>query len=146
MDDVSTDRATPARAQAQPKCSSSSGQTFPWATCVLPREYLVDSLCAYLSCGNCKNGNASPDEIYKSGRIGYIENRVCVQEQTDADIKELVGSRVTFQFLMGYHCISNQESGCAHPADRIKPEMTLHSCKVARTITSELPFLRELLF
>src|SRR5205807_921316 len=46
-DAASTNRATPARDQAQPKYSSTLAQTFPSVICVLSPGYLLGSLCAY---------------------------------------------------------------------------------------------------
>src|ERR1043166_6878979 len=116
---------------------------------MVPRNFPFGDLrsTSALSCGNCENGDTSPDEIYKSGRIGSIEDRICGQQQTTADIKKLVHGRVTHQFLMRYHCVSNQESSCAYPSNRIKPQVIVHASLIGLApIQSYVPFLRQPLF
>ena len=77
--------------------------------------------------GNRKNSDACPDEVHKSGRIRSIKDCVCSQQKTAADVEELVDSRVSFQFLMGNHRVSDKERYCSHPSDRIKPYVIIHA-------------------
>ena len=74
-----------------------------------------------------KNGDTSPDEVHKSGRIRSIKDCVCGQQKTAADIEELVRSRVTFQFLMGNHRVSDKQSYCSQPSNRVKPYVIVHT-------------------
>src|SRR5436190_1977693 len=53
------------------------------------------------------NRYASPDQVHECGRVGSIKNRVCGQQNAAADIEELEGSRVSFQFLGGNQCVSD---------------------------------------
>ena len=98
-----------------------------------------------LSPRNRKNRYRRPDEVYKRGRVGPIKNRVRGEQKTAADVKCLISPGVALQFFMGHHCISDEQSSCSRPADRIKPELIPHTVCFAAAIRSQLPFLWQLL-
>ena len=82
---------------------------------------------------NRKDRYPCPDEVYKRGRIGPIKNRVRGEQETATDVKCLISPGVALQFFVGHHCITNEQSSCSRPADRIKPELIPHTvCFAAR--------------
>src|SRR6202030_3829121 len=79
-----------------------------------------------------KNGYPGPYQFHKSRRIRAIKDCVCCQQRAAADIEELVRSRVSFQFLMRNHRVSDKERSCSYPSDRIKPYVIVHTLESLR--------------
>jgi hypothetical protein len=98
-----------------------------------------------LSPRNRKNRYRRPDEVYKRGRVGPIKNRVRGEQETATDVKCLISPGVALQFFVGHHGISDEQSSCTRPADRVKPELIPHTVCFVAAIRSPLPFFWQLL-